>query len=121
MHARVRTGIGYLPGAVVPTPPFFTTSHSTNATSCRTLPVDARAHGVGSLPISEAFPELQQRDERQSCGRLSRLTFCRKQIGKVSITEEHAELIIHVHDQIAVRKNRACNPGSLLGNAIADL
>src|SRR6266511_689332 len=100
---------------------FLTTSHSSNATSCRTLPVNPGATGVGRLAIGQSFPELQQRDQRQSNRRRGGLALLGEQIDKVGIVEEHAQLIIDLHNRIAIRENRACNTGGLLGDAIDDL
>jgi hypothetical protein len=57
------------------------------------LPIDATAHRVGSVPIRQALRKLQECHDGQPARSNSWLPPCGKQVRKVLIAEERAELI----------------------------
>jgi hypothetical protein len=77
------------------------------------LPVDARANRVSCLAVGHAFPELEQGDQGEANRRLRRLTLRGKNISEVAITEQQAQLVVHPHDQVALRKDGTRNAGGV--------
>jgi hypothetical protein len=78
----------------------------------RILPVNASPYGIRCLSIGQTFGKLQQGRQRESCGRLSRLTAPGKQSRELLILKQRAQGVRHVHRQAAFRKGR---PGDTLG------
>jgi hypothetical protein len=68
----------------------------------RILPIDAAAHRIRCLPITESFGILHDQDQRQPPGGLGRLTPGRKQGRELLVLVEDAELIAHPHIAIAL-------------------
>jgi len=52
------------------------------------FPVDAAAHGVGGLPVSQSFNVLKDCGQCQSEWRLGRFSFLRKQLREILISQK---------------------------------
>ena len=73
----------------------------------RVLPVDAGAHGVGSLPITEVLQELEHRHKRQSPRGQAGLAPGGVEAVEVLVLVEGAELVPQPRDQGAFGEGRA--------------
>ena len=69
------------------------------------LPVDARAHGVGGLPVAHVLEKLQHRDECQSPGCQRRLPATWIQSSEILVAVQIGELVAQPRDHRAARKS----------------
>jgi hypothetical protein len=81
---------------------FLTTSHSANATSCRTLPVNTASYRISRLAIPKALHELEERHEHQARGANGQLSNLWEERGEVGIGKEHAQFVTDAHDRTAL-------------------
>ncbi len=79
----------------------------------RILPVIARAHGIGSLPVARVLQELEHRDQRQPPRRKAGLTPGRVELAEVLVLVKGAELVAQPRDHGALGKRRTGNTRSL--------
>ena len=87
-HAEVKAGVGELEPEGI-------------------FPVDAGAHGIGGLPITEVLQELEHRHKRQSPRGQAGLAPSGVERAEILVLEEGAELVTQPRDQGAFGEGRA--------------
>src|SRR4051794_33732088 len=66
----------------------------------RVFPVNAAAHGISSLPVTEVFQELKRRDQSQPPWREAGLASGGIECAKVLILKQSSELVAQTHHHI---------------------
>jgi hypothetical protein len=82
----------------------------------RIFPSQPIAHGVSSLPIRQVFHELEHRHQRQAPGGKSGLAMRRKQISKRLIGVNRSQCVTHLHEDIAMGKDRVSHTSRFFWN-----
>jgi hypothetical protein len=73
------------------------------------LPVDARPHRLGRLPVGQVLAELEQGDQGQAPRRQARLAELREQVGEVGVGEDGAELVAELQQRVALAEGGTCD------------
>ena len=82
------------------------------------LPVDARANRIGCLAVGQAFPKLEQGHQGEPYRGLGGLTLRGKDIGKVSVAEQHVQFVVHPHHEVALGKDGTSNAGGVFRDTV---
>jgi hypothetical protein len=80
------------------------------------LPVDARAHGVGGLPVREALGELHHAHQDQPPRGQGRLPAPREEAGEVLVLPHDPQLVPHPSVGRPLREGGQGHAGGLFGN-----